>query len=48
MGSGIDRVWKLHGDGRTVQPEVPPLTGIGDSLVEPLAQAPDRRRPGTA
>jgi uracil-xanthine permease len=20
MGSGIDRVWKLHGDGRTVQP----------------------------
>src|SRR3954453_629908 len=20
MGSGIDRVWKLHGDGRTIQP----------------------------
>ena len=20
MGAGIDRVWKLHGDGRTVEP----------------------------
>jgi xanthine/uracil permease len=33
---------------RFFEPEVPPHTGIGDSLVEPLAQAPDRRRPGTA
>jgi hypothetical protein len=20
MGTGVDRVWKLHGDGRTVEP----------------------------
>ena len=33
---------------RFFEPEVPPHTGIGDSLVEPLAQTPDRRRPGTA
>ena len=33
---------------RFFEPEVPPHTGIGDSLVEPLAQAPDRRRPETA
>ena len=32
---------------RFFEPEVPPDTGIGDSLVEPLAQAPDRRRPET-
>jgi len=33
---------------RVFEPEVPPHTGIGDSLVEPLAQTPDRRRPETA
>jgi xanthine/uracil permease len=33
---------------RFFEPEVPPHTGIGDSLVEPLAQTPDRRRPETA
>jgi xanthine/uracil permease len=31
---------------RFFQPEIAPYTGIGDSLVEPLAQAPDRRTPG--
>jgi hypothetical protein len=39
MGSGIDRVWKLHGDGRTVQPgevvspderlKAPQMLGLG-------------------
>ena len=33
---------------RFFEPEAPPHTGIGDPLVESLAQTPARRRPETA